>query len=147
MLVGSCQHNERTLCMWHMGRSAGEVLTFLAMTAIQKEHTAMASPSNGCCESPCLWATSMQSPAYRNSWWTAVSGFPVLSRCHRLNTVLPDLNSALIPESQPGEAQYYSAGRKINSNSTKKDAAPLVPLVKLNAFNLSLASKMSVIFS
>lgn len=71
---------------------------------------------------------------------------PSLSKCHRLSTLLPDLNSALIADSQPGEAQYSTAGKKINSNDTKMQPF-LVPLVKPNAFNLSPASKMSVIFS
>lgn len=88
-----------------------------------KSNTAMASPSNGCCESPWLWATSMQSLAYRNSWLIAVSSLPLLSKCHRLNTLLPDQNPALIPESQSGEVQYSTAEKKINSNNTKKDAA------------------------
>lgn len=89
----------------------------------------------------------MQSLARRNSWRTARSSLPLLSKCRRLNTLLPDPNSALIPESQPGEAQYSTAGKKINSNNTKHGAAPLVPLVKPNAFHLPLASNMPVIFS
>lgn len=45
------------------------------------------------------------------------------------------------------EAQDSTAGETINSNNTKRDAAPLVPLVKPNAFHLPLASNMPVIFS
>lgn len=128
-----------------MGMSVGETMTFLAMTAVQKENTAPLSPSNGCCESLWLWATSMQSLAHRNSWQMAMSSLPLLSKCHRLNTFLPDLNSALIPESQPVEAQYSTAGEKINSNNTQMQPF-IVLLLQPNAFNLSPASEKSVIF-
>lgn len=145
MLAASHLAQPKGTGICHMGRSIGERLTVLAMKAAQKENS-HSSPSKGGCESLWLWATHMQSLAHRNSWLIALSSLPLLSKCRRLNTLLPDLDSALIPESQPGEAQYSTAGKKINSNNTKMQPF-LVPLVKMNAFNLSSASKMSVIFS
>lgn len=128
--------------MCPMGRPTGEWLTFLA-----KGTHGTASPSNGCCEPPWWQATGMQSWADSGSWRIAVSGLPLLSKCHRLNTLLPDLSSALIPESQPGEVQYPTAGKKINSNNTKRDSALFCAAsLKRHAFHPSLASKMSVIF-